>query len=59
MSVRPGNGVMPVPGQLRAEDRFAPSALFCHQRNFGSGAEGELGHGSGKSVAPMYPHSDG
>ena len=26
--------------------------------NLGSGADRELRHSSGKSVAPMYPHSD-
>ena len=41
-------------------ERAAPpsrSREAAHQH--AASAEGELGHGSGKSVAPMYPHSDG
>ena len=45
-------------------ERAAPpsrsrEAAHQHAKSLGASAEGELGHGSGKSVAPMYPHSDG
>ena len=44
-------------------ERAAPpsrsrEAAHQHAKSLGSSAEGELGHGSGKSVAPMYPHSE-
>ena len=44
-------------------ERAAPpsrsrEAAHQHAKSLGASAEGELGHGSGKSVAPMYPHSE-